>query len=84
MKNTIGERLGLRCNNYYITCRTVDEFDTVITDLTRANALDIRDFYVRTGTDGILVISRDRVPSFRGTAYKEWKKITSKIYTGRK
>ena len=84
MKRTMGEVLGLRCNHYYITCRTKEELMKVKNSLRETKALNMNDFHQRRCSDGILIISNEKVPAFRGETYKEWRKLTNMIYTGRR
>ena len=84
MKRTMGEVLGLRMNNYYVTCKTPEEYQMVMDGLEKAKALRMDDFTERECTDGILIISKVKIPGFRGQAYKEWRRITGDVYISRR
>ena len=84
MRKTSGEILGLRTNHYYVTCKTVEEYIKVLNELKKTKAISMDDFHPIKCRDGILVVSNERVPAFRGLAYKEWRKLTNMIYTGRR
>ena len=80
---TTGENLGLRCNYYYVTCKTDEEFEKAKNGIKESQALAWEDFRLIKCEDETLIVSKERVPAFRDDRYKEWKRILARIYSRR-
>ncbi len=81
---TTGERLGLRCNRYYITLRDKEEMKRAKTMLEHCKVLQIKDFYFRKCPEGYLLISKHKAGSLKGKPYIEWRRMVQKIRAERR